>query len=70
MNKAANQGLVVVGILLCLVIGALLNTFLGLRGAFANLGAGKAVLLLVVMLGCIAYDFLAGLIRIARGHDR
>ena len=59
-----------VGLLLCLVIGALLDTFLGLRGAFANLGAGTDVLLLVVMLGCIAYDFLAGLIRAVRGDDR
>ena len=59
-----------VGILLCLVIRTLLDTFLGLRGAFADLGAVTAVLLLAIMLGCIAYDFLAGLIRVARGDDR
>ena len=63
-------GLFVAGILLCLVTGALLDTFLELKGAFANLGAGIAVLLSVIMFGCIAYDFLAGLIRIARGDDR
>ena len=70
MNKAVKYGLFVAGILLCLVIGALLDTFLGLRGTFANLGAGIAVLLFVIMLGCVAYDFLAGLIRVARGDDR
>ena len=59
-----------VGILLCLVIRTLLDAFQGLRGAFADLGAVTAVLLLAIMLGCIAYDFLAGLIRVARGDDR
>ena len=70
MNKAVKCGLFFSGILLCVVVGALLATFLELRGAFANLDAGIAVLLFVVTLGCIAYDFLAGLIRVARGDDR
>ena len=32
MNKAVKYGLFIAGILLCLVIGALLDTFLELRG--------------------------------------